>query len=343
MDDTEVLEADRHLLPEGPWRKFEGAVKYCASEPWALFSVTLLLQMPAVAARWIMGYIVFFIVGIDVPGGYSQAALALAVAPLIWAALAFQFPGKGLLWRWVIGAEEPSPSQAKKIATVLGSLPSGGPVTIKSWAIYVLDYPAFFAFSYGRTTVVSRLVIETDLLKPVLSHERWHVATMDGRVSQALQRLVLFGDPFPPQEKERNAQVAWGKRWFFRIAGGRTLLNLLPLRAAWAAYFRMSEDAADASSAAAGQALGLVGALKRFELPRELPNPRPFSNLFFNLREYAPVQHRIDRLRKLAFEDYRGEWPVPNPYGWLWMLGVVLMMMVILVVLSNTSPLFFFL
>jgi hypothetical protein len=343
MDDTEVLESDRHLLPEGPWRRFEGAVKYCASEPWALFSVTLLLQLPAVAARWVMGYVVFFSIGIDMPGGNSQAALVLAVAPLVWAVMAFQFPGKGLLWRWAVGAEEPSPSQAKKIAMALGSLPPGGPVTIASWAIYVIDYPAFCAFSYGRATVVSNLVIEAGLLKPVLSHERWHVATMDARVSQALQRLVLFGDPFPPREDERNAAVAFGKRWFFRIAGGRALLNWLPLRAAWAAYFRMSEDAADASSAAAAQALALAGALKRFELPRELPNPRPFSNMFFNLREYAPVQHRIDRLRKLAFEDYRGEWPIPNPNGWLWMLGVVAMMMVILTVLSQTSPLFFFL
>lgn len=304
-------------LPSELAKLIERFIEYCSTKPWVLYGITVLLQVPAVLARWLIAYVAFAVTEVELLGSVSRTAWAAAIAPIVWSSLAFKFPGKGVVWccRY-IGAREPSELERKRFARAFKGLSLSEKLDIATVTVYVIDHPAFFSFSWGRAIVVSRPLVESDFLRAVLAHELCHVNFYDARVCQALSRLVIWGDPFRPSEKEQHQRVTgfvtlviWAHRWLFRIAGGRWLLNFPPLKAAWAAYFRKCEIAADAFAARAGQGPALARYLKAHAQQLEQPNPR----LVFNLREYEPVAHRIARLLPIAAGN-----PVLRDEEWRW-------------------------
>jgi Zn-dependent protease with chaperone function len=159
----------------------------------------------------------------------------------------------------------------------------------------------------GTTVVLSRGLLESESLAAVLAHELGHADTLDGRLTEALGRLQLWGDPLAPVRPERGGEgraefaedprggLIWGLlRWSLRLAGGSFAQGLLnPL---WAVYWRSREYAADTYAASLGQAEDLARHLSDHELPFDPPQP----GLLFKAANHPPVALRVERLLAIA-------------------------------------------
>lgn len=138
----------------------------------------------------------------------------------------------------------------------------------------------------------------------VYAHELGHLRSLDARLTEALDRLELWGDPLSPIERhrgeaprppeDRGGLLLGSLRWALRLAGGGCVEALL--RPLWSAHWRAREYAADAHAASLGQAEDLAGYLANHELPFDPPQRR----FFLNRAEHPPVAYRIERLMELS-------------------------------------------
>ena len=168
-------------------------------------------------------------------------------------------------------------------------------------AVYLLDDPIPAGAARGRSVVLSRGLLESDSLAPVLAHELGHTGSLDGRLTEALDRLKLWGEPPGPADpraeaagqpigQEHRGIISGLIRLIFLLAGGGCAARLLaPL---WAAYWRGREYAADAFAASLGQGEDLARHLADLEQAVDFPRRR----FPFDLAEHPPVAHRIERL-----------------------------------------------
>jgi len=266
-----------------------------------LYLATIVVQaMTAGAARWLLAVVTWTLVGLfhDLPFSPEFVGYLCAFGPLVWSAWAFWQPGQGRLWHERIGAYDPSEGEAQLIEAAFEVLGREATQPLSSLSIYVVDTNDKFAFVRGRALILSRGLVERGDLAPVLAHELAHACSTDGRLIQALDRLVLWGDPLVRARDEDTrreyggmaALVVGTLRWIVRIAGGSLTVRLMsPL---WARYWRKRERAADERAAQLGQGPALAQYLKDWELPKERPHPR----LLFNLQEYERIAYRRDIL-----------------------------------------------
>ena len=260
--------------------------------------------MLGASARWLLLYLGAATVGTFVPLGLSAEAFAWigALAPLVRSALALALPGRGRIWHRRLGARRPSAEESAAIDDALALLRSIDP-GLGQPSIYVLDNPLPAAAVRGRALVLTRAVVESELLAAVLGHELGHLSSLDGRLTDALERLTIWEDPLSPHKDRSGGEgirefdpdpgggLLWNcLRWLLCLAGGGTAHRVLA--PPWAAYWRTREYAADAHAAALGQAEDLARHLTDFELV--LDGPRP--GIPFNRFEHPPVALRIDRL-----------------------------------------------
>lgn len=233
--------------------------------------------------------------------GAEHLALLAAFGPLAWSAIGFAFPGRGIVWPRRVGARRPSAEEAAIVADAHALLRGADPDLPELHSLYVLDDPLPAGAARGRSVALARGLLETEAVAPVLAHELGHIRTLDGRLTEALDRLELWGDPPAVPEsggardrevKQRssNGLLASALRLTLRLAGGGCAARILsPL---WAAYWRSREYAADAYTASLGQGEDLARHLADYDLPLDLPQRR----FPFNLSEHPPVAHRIERL-----------------------------------------------
>ncbi len=255
--------------------------------------------------RWLLIYLGAAIVGAFVPLGLSAEVFAwiAALVPLAWSLFGLARPGRGWIWRRRLGARRPSAEETMVVGEALELLRSADPSFPQRIDYYVLDDPLPAAAVRGRALTLSRGLIESDSLAPVLAHELGHAESLDGRLTEALNRLAIWDDPLGPQRAEGGGEarvefeepgggLLWGcARWALRLSGGGFTQHLLsPL---WAAHWRAREYAADAHAAALGQAEDLAQHLSDYELPFDAPQRR----LFFNASQHPPVALRVERLR----------------------------------------------
>lgn len=261
--------------------------------------------MLGASARWLLFYLGAAIAGGLAPFGLSAESFAwiAALAPLAHSAMGLALPGQGRLWRLRLGARRASSEERRVIDEALellrtldSQLPAGGP-------FYVLDDPLPVAAVRGRALIISRGLLESESLAAVLAHELGHVDSLDGRLTEALQRLAIWADPLGPPNRhgvpqapddfkpEPQRSLIWSLlRLFLRLAGGGVAEQLLaPL---WAPYWRAREYFADDYAAARGQGEDLARHLTDFEQPFDAPQP----GLIFKAAEHPPVAHRIERL-----------------------------------------------
>jgi Zn-dependent protease with chaperone function len=266
-----------------------------------LYLATLVVQaVTAGAARWclaVLGWTAFGLF-VDLPFSPEFVGYVCALGPLVWSAWAFWQPGEGRLWHERVGAYDPSEGEAQAIDAAFEVLGRAATQRLSSLCIYVVDTNDKFAFVRGRTLIISRGLIESGLLAPVLAHELGHACSTDGRLIQALDRLVLWGDPLVSAREENTRREHGGMaalvvgvlRWAVRIAGGSLTVRLMsPL---WARYWRTREKAADEYAVALGQGPALAQYLEDWVQPSDRPHPR----LLFNLQEYERVAYRRDTL-----------------------------------------------
>jgi Zn-dependent protease with chaperone function len=271
----------------------------------ALYLLTLAVEvLLGASTRWLLVYLGAAIVGEFLPLGLSPGgwAWAAAFAPVLWSILGFLLPGRGWVWGRRLGIRRPSDEEAAAIDDAFELLRAVAPKLATPGEYAVLDDPVPFAAVRGRIVILSRAVIECDALAAIMGHELGHVNTLDGRLTEALNRLSLWDDPLSlsPTEGEGRGEllsnpdprgaIPWAlMRLIARLTGGSVGPRLLgPV---WSAYWRCREYAADSYAGSLGQAEDLASYLRDQEQILDLP-----ATGIFNERQHPPVALRIERL-----------------------------------------------
>jgi hypothetical protein len=202
----------------------------------------------------------------------------------------------------------------------------------KSW--FVLDTPTPDAAVCGETLMLSRALLESEHLPAVLAHELGHLATPDGRLTAAINRLVIL-PPRPPRREQADYEQA-GDRPQVELAihDQRILLTILGIRLftwilkktlkfvnggfglwltgpLWGAYWRRREYKADAYAAALGQADDLADFLENHALIHDHPVPY----IWLTEHTHPPAELRIDKLRDAGMRTPVSCDPLPQIQG----------------------------
>jgi Zn-dependent protease with chaperone function len=276
-----------------------------AASGFVLYLLTLAVEvLLGASTRWLLVYLGAAIVGALLPLGLSPEgwAWAVALAPVLWSILGLLLPGRGWVWGRRLGIRRPSDEEAAAIDDAFDLLRTVAPELPTAGEYAVLDDPVPFAAVRGRIVILSRAVIESDALAAIMGHELGHVNTLDGRLTEALNRLSLWDDPLSlsPSEGEGRGEVVsnpdpcgaipWAlMRLIARLTGGSVGVRLLG--PAWSVYWRSREYAADSYAGSLGQAEDLAAYLRDQEQALDVP-----ATGIFNDQLHPPVALRIERL-----------------------------------------------
>ncbi len=296
----------------------------------ALYAATVLLETPVIFARWLLalalGALVLLVFHHSVAGADSLAQLALV--PTAWSLVALITPfGGGWWWRQNLGGREPSEREQTAYNDALDLLRHRTLMPLREpsgW--FVLDDPQPDAAVCGNTLMLSRGLLESDHLPAVLAHELGHLASTDGKLTAALNRLVIHAPPKPatehqPVEHKRSTPILSNDRvlltvtilgallWVLRktvvfAKGGLGLRLTAPF---WGSHWREREYTADRFAAGLGQAEDLADFLEIHALMHD--HPVPF--IWLTEHTHPPTELRIDKLHKTAAHHA----PPPSPGG----------------------------
>ncbi len=281
-----------------------------------MYAVTFTLELPVIALRLVLAFIVAVIV-LAIEGHSTSTAEAwsyLVLLPTGWSLLALVWPGgSGWWWQQRIGGRHPSEREQLAYQDAIAllqdhtdrPLPAPG-----KW--FVLDTPEPDAAVLGNTLMLSRGLLDSPHLPAVLAHELGHLGTPDGRITAALNRLVIHPAVYDkdPEERERREHapiqinddmvlliaitivvVAWCTRKLAKACKGG--LGLYLLKPIWGQYWREREYTADDYAAGLGQADELADFLEIHALIHD--HPIPF--IWLSEHSHPPTELRIDRLR----------------------------------------------
>lgn len=295
-----------------------------------MYAITLIGEIPVFFARLVCVVVVASVLTLvedrTLPAP-SGECVWIAAMPVFWSMLALVVPF-GSAWWWCVraGGREPSTREqlAYRDAVELLQANSETPLPLpKSW--FVIDIPHPDAAVIGNALMLSRGLLETDHVAAVLAHELGHLGSPDGRLTAALNRLVIGGMPFAhstEQGGERSreqarmrmryaprtsdhmadfdpvADFAYGvlKGMYIASLIAKGGLGLWLTRPIWGQYWRAREYRADQYAANLGQAEELADFLEVHTLIHD--HPVPFMWLTSNT--HPPTELRIDRLRNPA-------------------------------------------
>jgi Zn-dependent protease with chaperone function len=275
----------------------------------ALYVATLVIELPVIYTRMLLTFAVAALV-LLVNGGSTAGAselMKLAMIPTAWSLLALITPrGGGWWWRANLGGREPSARERAAYEDALALLQAPGRLPAR-W--FVIDTPLPDAAVCGETLMLSRGLLENEHLPAVLAHELAHINSSDGKLTAALNRVVVHPPPrtTPRQPHPRAAvtgseelmlgitlagALAWLLRRLLAFAKGGLALRLLaPF---WSSYWREREHAADRYAARLGQGEDLADFLELHALIHD--HPIPF--IWLGEHSHPPAELRIERLRK---------------------------------------------
>ena len=262
-----------------------------------MYLLAFLTELPVVMFRAFYLGLLAEIVGS--PGPLVWESLALI--PSAWSLLALATPvGGGWLWKRRIGGREASNLEQRVYRDAVELLEgySGVPLPLPTcW--FVLDTPGFDAAVCGETLMLSRGLLYSKHLPAVLAHMIGHLATPDGRLTDALNRLLLWTpntEPPPiPRPLPRSARfVRWANRRVSLFCYGA--LGLYAKSGHWACYWRGREFEADDYAASLGQGERLAGFLEAHDLVHD--HPMPLQWLGDRIRPSREL--RVERLRSAA-------------------------------------------
>jgi Zn-dependent protease with chaperone function len=289
-----------------------------------MYALALVAELPAILARFLLATLAAVVV-LELqghPNGKPSWA-QLALIPTAWSMLAMLTPvGSAWWWRTRAGGRDPSTREqaAYQDAVELLQTYSSRPLPLPArW--FVLDIPQPDAAVCGNALMLSRGLLESEDLPAVLAHELGHLATTDGRLTAALNRLVVFSSPLGPtaeeereqprerrqrDEPEREARDDAEALWFGLLLVLRVLARIavfakggLGLRVTGpilGRYWRQREYKADEYAASLGQADELADFLEIHALIHD--HPVPF--IWLSEHTHPPTELRIDRLRTAA-------------------------------------------
>jgi Zn-dependent protease with chaperone function len=283
----------------------------------AMYTLALASELPVMFARATLVYLVVGLtLAIQGHGGDTPVFwLEVGLIPTFWSMLALASPyGTGWWWKQRSGGRRPSQREqfAYNDSVDLLQAQTREPLPLpENW--FVIDTPTPNAAVCGETLMLSRGLLESDHLPAVLAHELGHLATPDGKLTAAINRLVLI-PPRPPRHEQTNHEPQPG--FEFEIHNERIVLTLLGIRIlswivrktlkfvnggfglwltspVWGIYWRQREYKADAYAARLGQADELADFLEVHALIHDYPVPY----IWLTEHTHPPVELRIDKLR----------------------------------------------
>jgi len=288
----------------------------------ALYALTLVLELPVIFTRWLLTFLAasLLLLALHHSNAGALSISYIAFIPTAWSLLALVTPFGGGWWRRQrLGGREPSERERSAYRDALALLRSCARVPVRepgSW--FVLDTPHPEAAVCGDTLMLSRGLLESDGLAAVLGHELGHLASGDGKLAAALERLLIQlrdergkEQPSEPhgERRERTVVLAddrvlltvtlmgamlWMLRKVARFARGGLGLRLTsPL---WGSHWREREYLADRYAAHLRQGDDLADFLEEHALIHD--HPRPF--VWLTEHDHPPTELRIDRLRNAS-------------------------------------------
>jgi Zn-dependent protease with chaperone function len=203
--------------------------------------------------------------------------------PLILSLATLVLPLGGWLWQQQSGGRTPSERERLIYEDAVAVLSQTDPKLRSPRRWFVLDAPTINAAAYFDTLMVTRGLLESGNLEPVLAHELGHLNSSDARLAAALHRLTT-----PPRSRLRFPLGTLGL--LVSGAAGAWLMRL-----PWASYWRGREFQADRYAAQLGQGEALARFLEQHALEYDLPVPFPW----LSEHSHPATEHRIDRLSQL--------------------------------------------
>jgi Zn-dependent protease with chaperone function len=209
--------------------------------------------------------------------------LAIAYGPLIVSLATLILPAGGWLWQQRIGARAPSQREQAIFAQAFAELRARDPTLRPPPRWSVQDSAEPNAAVYAETLMLTRGLLESAYLTPVLAHELGHLNTSDARLTAALVRMTT-----PPRGKVHKPFRTIA---LFATGAAAAWATRVP----WAAYWRTREYAADAYAARLGQSQPLALFLDEEALAHDLAVP--FA--WLSDGSHPPTEHRLERIEHL--------------------------------------------
>jgi Zn-dependent protease with chaperone function len=248
-----------------------------------LYATTFALQVICAAIRGAIAYpllwLIFTVLG-QPTGSVHTLAWIVGYGPLILSCTTLILPLGGWLWQQQIGGRSPSERERLIYEDALAILAQSEAELRPPRSWFVLDQPHVNAAAYADTLMLTRGLLESGYLEPVLAHELGHLNSSDSRLTAALHRLTT-----PPR---RKLPFPFGTLGFLVSGALAAWLTRTP----WAAYWRTREFAADRYAAKLGQGEALV----RFLDTNALENDLPVPFMWLSEQSHPSTEHRIDRL-----------------------------------------------
>jgi Zn-dependent protease with chaperone function len=282
-----------------------------------LYAFTLIAELPVLFARAFILYtiaLVWLVVNGEIPPHPPDAWVQIALIPTAWSLFALATAlGGGWWWQTNLGGREPSEREQAAYTDALHTLQAHTPTPLRLPRLwFVLDEPHPDAAVCGDALMLSRGLLENEYLPAVLAHELGHIATSDGKLTAAINRLIINPLPRTREHKQPrgNIVILGGSRLLLSITlfgaliwlGWRLLrfaqggLGLRYFGGAWGHYWREREYLADQHAIALGQGEELADFLEVHALIHD--HPVPF--IWATEHTHPPVELRIDRLRKTS-------------------------------------------
>jgi Zn-dependent protease with chaperone function len=280
----------------------------------ALYGASLVAEVPVIFTRMLVTFVVAVLVLLlkGDPSGGAEGLAELGLIPTAWSIFALITPlGGGWWWRTNMGGREPSERERTAYQDALALLRhhAGEPVRAPSgW--FVIDSPQPDAAVCGDTLMLSRGLFESEYLPAVLAHELGHLNSSDGKLTAALNRVVIHPPPRSSEKEmvERDISIKADDRvaltitligaliWLLRktVAFAKGGLGLRIIAPFWGTYWREREYVADQFAASLGQAEELADFLEIHALIHD--HPVPF--IWLTEHTHPPSELRVDRLRK---------------------------------------------
>jgi Zn-dependent protease with chaperone function len=261
-----------------------------------MYLLTLFGEAPVIIIRFLAT--VLFLGFLSLAKGHPESIMwgYLPLIPTGWSAIALtNSAGTGWWWKQRMGGREPSSRELiayQDAIELLQGYATGRLPLPHDW--FVIDTQQPDAAVCGETLMLSRGLFETDQLPAVIAHELGHLATPDGRLTAAVNRLLLWTPSTEPHD-EPLPMLAALLRWTISKAlapfkGGLGLYATAPL---WGRYWRGREYRADAYAASLGQGDELADFLELHALIHDHPVPL----IWLTEHTHPPTELRVDRLR----------------------------------------------
>jgi Zn-dependent protease with chaperone function len=251
----------------------------------ALYAMSVFIQFFVAPLRAGVAYgflwLIFTILGKSTASVHVVAWL-VGYGPLILSLATLLLPLGGWLWQQPSGGRTPSQRERLIYEDALSVLSQADPQLRPPHRWFVLDEPDVNAAAYSDTLMLTRGLLESGYLEPVLAHELGHLNSSDARLVAALHRLTT-----PPRSRMRFPL----RTISFLVSGA---FGVWLMRVPWAAYWRAREFEADRYAAGLGQGEGLAHFLEQHALTHDLPIPF----LWLTEHSHPATEHRIDRLQQ---------------------------------------------